>query len=301
MSLSAQKPPHDPHDHGGFNALKPKVSFSSTNISNVWGPEPEINLYSMDYSNIKPPSYHEESPKPPQIPTMYGNFLSMNMNESPQAAPFYPQSFYPKVGNTNHNMGPSNNGYSNYNGMYGGGYMHGGNQFQNYQYMQGQKPDYFMNQDDLNYTFGTMRPHFFSQTNIEEKSNFHGGNSFKKNTTPKKNSLVMKNGNFSTPNGFGDRGDSEMDFNVDAKNLFDFCKDQLGSRKIQMFFEKGGEEEKEAFFLKIEAQLLFLIKDVFGNYVVQKMLEKGYFLNFLWERNCLLIEIRKPKDKGDGI
>ena len=162
--------------------------------------------------------------------------------------------------------------------------MQGGNQFQNYQYMQGQKPDYFMNQDDLNYTFGTMRPHFFSQTNIEEKNNFHGNNSFKKSNTPKKNSLVMRNGNFSTPNGFGDRGEPEMDFKVDAKNLFDFCKDQLGSRKIQMFFEKGGEEEKEAFFLKIEAQLLFLIKDVFGNYVVQKMLEKGFYYFFMVEK-----------------
>jgi len=265
MNLSAQKSPPEP----GFNSLKTKFSFSSTNITNVWGPEPDLTLYNMDY-NLKN-TYVDESPKPSHFSNVYSNFVGMTVGENKQGAPFYPQNYYPKQ-STHHNMS-SNNMYSNY-GMYPGVFMQNGNaQYQNYHYMNNQKPEYYMNEE--NFTYGAMRPHFFSQTNIEERKNLGGGTNYKKNT-PKKGSLVMRNGNFSTPNNvFGDRGDPEMDFNLDAKNLFDFCKDQLGSRKIQMFFEKASEEEKEILFMKIEGQLLFLIMDVFGNYVVQKMLEKG--------------------------
>ena len=220
----------------------------------------------------------------------------MNEDLSPNA--FYP-NFYQKI----NNMSNSNTLYSNYN-PYQQMYMNNGN-YQNYQYMPNGKPEYYV-PNGGDYVFGTMRPHFFSQTNInlDEKKNFQNCSNFKK-STPKKNSLAMRTNILSTPNGL-DRSDNEFDFNADSKNLFEFCKDQLGSRRIQTFFEKASEDEKEKLFVKIDGQLLFLIKDVFGNYVVQKMIEKGCFLItnssidiFFFISNGSFY--RKSENQGDGV
>lgn len=196
------------------------------------------------------------------------------MNEETRSIPYYSQSFYPKMSHLQSSA--MYLPYDSFSPMYMQQHTNGSN-YQNYQYMPG-KADYYQ-QDEQFDSFGN-RPHFFSQNNInlEEKKNFNMGGSFKK-MTQKKNSLMMKNNVFSSPNGF-DRNDNELDLDCDPKSLFEFCKDQLGSRKIQMFFEKGKEEEKETLFLKVENQLLFLIKDVFGNYVVQKMLERGNSFKF---------------------
>ena len=58
-------------------------------------------------------------------------------------------------------------------------------------------------------------------------------------------------------------------------NLFEGCKDQNGSRLIQLHFEKASDEEKEKIFQQILPFIHTLIEDVFGNYVIQKILEVG--------------------------
>jgi hypothetical protein len=58
-------------------------------------------------------------------------------------------------------------------------------------------------------------------------------------------------------------------------SIFEMCQDQNGSRSIQQQFEMGSEEEKGSIFMAIQENILALMKDVFGNYVVQKIFEKG--------------------------
>jgi len=48
--------------------------------------------------------------------------------------------------------------------------------------------------------------------------------------------------------------------------------DQYGSRFIQQKLETASEEEKDMVFHEIMPQALSLMTDVFGNYVVQKVL-----------------------------
>ena len=55
----------------------------------------------------------------------------------------------------------------------------------------------------------------------------------------------------------------------------DFCHDQNGSRFIQQRLEVAGSAEKEAIMEEILTDLPALCIDVFGNYVVQKLLEVG--------------------------
>ena len=62
-------------------------------------------------------------------------------------------------------------------------------------------------------------------------------------------------------------------------NLYENCKDQNSSRVIQSHFESVSDDEKEKLFLEIKDDLPTLAKDVFGNYVIQKMLEKGFNQN----------------------
>lgn len=58
-------------------------------------------------------------------------------------------------------------------------------------------------------------------------------------------------------------------------SIFDMCQDQNGSRSIQQQFEMGTDQDKEAIYMAIQDNILSLMKDVFGNYVVQKIFEKG--------------------------
>ena len=247
----------------------------------MWAPETDLTLYNNEY-NINNLTYFEgnanyQDNSKGMPMNAFNNFPLIPLNDDSNPNLYYTQSVYQKPANGLQN--PNSPIYANYN-IYqpAAAYMqNNGSNYHNYQYITNNKPvDYFIHEE--NYSFGTMRPHFFSQTNIEEKKNFVNTSSAFKKNTPKKNSLVMRNNNFSSPNGgFDNRNENEIDFNADPQNLFEFCKDQLGSRRIQLFFEKATEEEKEKLFIKIENQLLFLIKDVFGNYVVQKMLEKGIY------------------------
>lgn len=56
-------------------------------------------------------------------------------------------------------------------------------------------------------------------------------------------------------------------------NAISFSKDHSGSRLIQKKFEDGSEQEREKIFSKIQPELLNLCRDVFGNYVIQKILD----------------------------
>lgn len=57
--------------------------------------------------------------------------------------------------------------------------------------------------------------------------------------------------------------------------LIDNCRDQNGSRLIQQHFEKADPAEREQMFQQILPHAFSLMTDVFGNYVIQKILELG--------------------------
>jgi hypothetical protein len=58
-------------------------------------------------------------------------------------------------------------------------------------------------------------------------------------------------------------------------NVVEFCKDQNGSRFVQQRLEVGDAEEKDIVMAEILPVIDVLRNDVFGNYVVQKLLECG--------------------------
>jgi len=58
-------------------------------------------------------------------------------------------------------------------------------------------------------------------------------------------------------------------------HLIEYCKDHSGSRLIQKKYECGTDEEKTQIFDKIFPHTLNLAKDVFGNYVIQKILDNN--------------------------
>ena len=58
-------------------------------------------------------------------------------------------------------------------------------------------------------------------------------------------------------------------------HVVDFCLDQNGSRFIQQRLEVGSAAEKEAIMLEVLPSVRRLRNDVFGNYVVQKVLDVG--------------------------
>lgn len=55
----------------------------------------------------------------------------------------------------------------------------------------------------------------------------------------------------------------------------EFSGDQYGSRWIQTKLESANSDEKEQVFTEICPNAVALMKDVFGNYVIQKLFEHG--------------------------
>jgi len=55
----------------------------------------------------------------------------------------------------------------------------------------------------------------------------------------------------------------------------EFCKDQHGSRFIQLKLETASDEEKQLIFKEISQNSTALMMDIFANYVVQKLFEFG--------------------------
>jgi pumilio RNA-binding family len=57
--------------------------------------------------------------------------------------------------------------------------------------------------------------------------------------------------------------------------VVDFCQDQNGSRFIQQRIEVGDMGEKDIVLRELLPAVRILRNDVFGNYVVQKLLDFG--------------------------
>ena len=60
-----------------------------------------------------------------------------------------------------------------------------------------------------------------------------------------------------------------------AGHVVEFCQDQNGSRFIQQRLEVGDTVEKEVVMAEVLPAIRRLRNDVFGNYVVQKLLDFG--------------------------
>jgi hypothetical protein len=58
-------------------------------------------------------------------------------------------------------------------------------------------------------------------------------------------------------------------------NLVDYCKDHSGSRMVQKKFEEASEDEKDIILEALLPYIYNLTKDVFGNYVIQKILDNS--------------------------
>lgn len=58
-------------------------------------------------------------------------------------------------------------------------------------------------------------------------------------------------------------------------HIVEFSGDQHGSRFIQEKLQSANSDEKDQVFVEIEVNALQLMKDVFGNYVIQKFFEHG--------------------------
>ena len=66
-------------------------------------------------------------------------------------------------------------------------------------------------------------------------------------------------------------------------NIINICKDHNGSRMIQKKFQDSDEKEKNHMIQILKPHIYEISKDVFGNYVIQKILENK-------ERCSLIIE-----------
>ena len=57
--------------------------------------------------------------------------------------------------------------------------------------------------------------------------------------------------------------------------MYEFCRDQHGSRFIQQKLAEGPPEQLMEVYQEIQPHVIGLMQDVFGNYVVQKCFEHG--------------------------
>ena len=57
--------------------------------------------------------------------------------------------------------------------------------------------------------------------------------------------------------------------------VYEFCRDQHGSRFIQQKLADASPEELMAVYQEVEPHVIALMQDVFGNYVIQKCFEHG--------------------------
>lgn len=75
------------------------------------------------------------------------------------------------------------------------------------------------------------------------------------------------------------RSNSKTSKRYELKDIYtyivEFSGDQHGSRFIQSKLETANSDEKDQVFREVEPNAVQLMKDVFGNYVVQKFFEHG--------------------------
>ena len=77
-----------------------------------------------------------------------------------------------------------------------------------------------------------------------------------------------------TSNSLSHNSDIFLSF-IHAGHVVEFCQDQNGSRFIQQRLEVADTTEKELVMNEVLPAVSVLRNDVFGNYVVQKLLEHG--------------------------
>ena len=58
-------------------------------------------------------------------------------------------------------------------------------------------------------------------------------------------------------------------------HIVEFAGDQHGSRFIQQKLESANSDDKDNVFAELKPNIIPLMKDVFGNYVIQKFFEHG--------------------------
>ncbi|KAF5185406.1 Pumilio-like protein [Thalictrum thalictroides] len=79
---------------------------------------------------------------------------------------------------------------------------------------------------------------------------------------------------------------------LDAQDyIYLLAKDQLGCRFLQQQFEEGSPQDKQIIFQKLIDHVVELMMNPFGNYLVQKLLEKG---NAEQRMRILLMVTRRP-------
>ena len=90
--------------------------------------------------------------------------------------------------------------------------------------------------------------------------------------SPRVKLLVSSPPTYRKPNSVEGQGPSSNQYTVK-----DLCKDQQGSRRIQTFLTTAKESEISEIFEAIsnKKDLLSIISDLFGNYVIQKFIEYG--------------------------
>lgn len=124
-----------------------------------------------------------------------------------------------------------------------------------------------------------QNPQSFPNNNINPQMfmNPYQQTGYSQNMMPN-NALFMNNNMMTNKAGFMFHGVGGAGNPMPSKmGIFEMCQDQNGSRQIQQQFEHGNDQEKENIYNSIQESILILMKDVFGNYVVQKMFEKGKF------------------------
>lgn len=57
--------------------------------------------------------------------------------------------------------------------------------------------------------------------------------------------------------------------------VYEFCRDQHGSRYLQQKLAEGSPEELMLLYEELRPHVIALMQDVFGNYVIQKLFEHG--------------------------
>ena len=79
-------------------------------------------------------------------------------------------------------------------------------------------------------------------------------------------------------------------------HIVEFSTDQQGSRFIQNKLDHAGPDDRERVFREIQPEAILLMKDVFGNYVVQKFFEfgnQGHKAFFLSRRKGKMVDLSR--------
>lgn len=129
---------------------------------------------------------------------------------------------------------------------------------------------HFMPMSLMNSPASTPPNSFYNSKNNNKKSGFVN-TSNKKFGKTKRKELVIRSERLE--NFIKSYKDSNYGLETVMGASLEFCKDQVGSRFIQDVLPNTSEEVLIAFYKEIDPNVLELMMDVFGNYVIQKLIE----------------------------